>query len=75
MLAGLAVLCDNGAMTTTQKPLTFDDAVFPATVEPSEEVRAWQARKIRTGIEDADAGRFATPEAVKAVIQKYIPNG
>jgi len=23
----------------------------------------------------ADEGRFASPEAVKAVIQKFIPNG
>ena len=62
-------------MTTSQKPLTFDDAVFPAAAEPNADVRAWQDRKIKAGLADADAGRFASPEAVKAVIQKFIPNG
>jgi predicted transcriptional regulator len=62
-------------MSTTDKPLSLDEAVFPAPVEPDADVRAWQDRKIKRGLSDADAGRFASPEAVKAVIKKFIPNG
>lgn len=62
-------------MTSTQKPLSFDDATFPAAYEPTADVRAWQAEKIKAGLKAADEGRFASPEAVKAVIQKFIPNG
>jgi predicted transcriptional regulator len=62
-------------MTTTQKPLSFDDATLPASHEPAADVRAWQAEKIKAGVKDADAGRFATREAIKAVIQKFIPIG
>jgi hypothetical protein len=70
-----AQICDNQDMTTTQKPLSFDDATFPAVHEPTADVRAWQIEKIKAGLKDADEGRFASPEAVKAVIQKFIPNG
>jgi predicted transcriptional regulator len=62
-------------MNTTDKPLSLDEAVFPAPAEPDADVRAWQDRKIKAGLADADAGRFASPKAVKAVIQKFIPNG
>lgn len=62
-------------MPTTPKPLPHDEAVHPAAIEPTEEVRLWQAEKIRAGIKAADEGRFATPDAVKAVIAKFIPNG
>ena len=62
-------------MSTTDKPLSLDDAVFPGPVEPSEDVRKWQDRKIKAGLADADAGRFATPKAVKDAIKKFIPNG
>jgi predicted transcriptional regulator len=44
-------------------------------MEPDADVRAWQDRKVKTGLADADAGRFASPDAVKAVVKKYIPNG
>ena len=62
-------------MNTTDKPLSLDEAVYPAPAEPDADVRAWQDRKIKAGLADADAGRFASPEAVKAVIKKFIPNG
>jgi predicted transcriptional regulator len=62
-------------MNTPQKPLSFDDAVFPIGNDPTDEVRAWQAAKIKAGLKAADEGRFASSEAVKAVIQKFIPNG
>jgi predicted transcriptional regulator len=38
-------------------------------------VKAWQTEKIKAGVRDAEQGRFASKEAVKAVIQKFIPNG
>ncbi len=60
---------------STPKPLSLDDATLPATSEATEEVRAWRAKKIKAGLKAADEGRFASAEAVKAVIRKYIPNG
>jgi predicted transcriptional regulator len=62
-------------MATTQKPPTIKEATSPVTREPSPEVRAWQAKKIKAGLKAADEGRFASPEAVKAVVKKFIPNG
>lgn len=62
-------------MSTTQKPLSFDDATFPASGEATADVRAWQAEKIKVGLKDADEGRFASPDEIKATIQKFIPNG
>lgn len=62
-------------MSSIEKPLSLDDAVFPAPAEPAPDVREFQDRKIKAGLAEADAGRFAPPEAVKAVIKKFIPNG
>jgi predicted transcriptional regulator len=62
-------------MAPSQKPLTAEEATSPVTPEATAEVRAWQAEKIKAGLKAADEGRFASPEAVKAVIQKFIPNG
>jgi predicted transcriptional regulator len=62
-------------MATTQKPLSTDEAVLPSGHEVSAEVRGWQAEKIKSGLKAADEGRFASPEAVKAVIRKFIPDG
>ena len=62
-------------MRTIQKPISFDEATFPAAQEASADVRAWQAEKIKAGLKDADEGRFATAEEMKATIQKFIPNG
>lgn len=62
-------------MSTSPKPLTFDEATSPVPAGPDADVRAWQDRKIKAGLADADAGRFAPPEAVKTVVKKYIPNG
>ena len=62
-------------MATTPKPLTVEEATSPVTQEASAEVRAWQARKIKAGLKAADEGRFASSEAVKAVVKKFIPNG
>jgi predicted transcriptional regulator len=62
-------------MAQIQRPLTAEEATSPAIAEATDEVRAWQAEKIKAGLKAADEGRFASPEAVKAVIQKFIPNG
>ena len=58
----------------TIKAISAADMISPDTTEPSEEVLAWQAEKIRRGLKAADEGRFASPEAVEAVIQKYTRN-
>ena len=62
-------------MAESQTPLTAEEAVAPFPAEAGEDVRAWQIAKIKTGLKAADEGRFASPEAVRAVIQKFIPNG
>lgn len=62
-------------MKQTDARITTPDAVPPLPDEATAEVRAWQAEKIKTGLRDADAGRFASPEDVRSVIQQFIPNG
>ena len=62
-------------MSDTPKMPTVKEAIIPIEGEPAEDVRLWQAEKIRAGLKAADEGRFASPEAVRAVIAKYIPNG
>ncbi len=62
-------------MTSTQKPISIADAISTGPTEPSEDVRAWQMRKIKERQKAADEGRFASSEAVRAVIRKFIPNG
>jgi len=63
------------SMAFAPKSLPVEDAISPAGLEPSEDVKAWQAEKIGRGLRDADEGRFASKETVKAIIQKFIPNG
>lgn len=62
-------------MSTVQKPISFDEATFPATQEAEADVRAWQAEQITAGLKDADEGRFTTADEIKATIQKFIKNG
>jgi predicted transcriptional regulator len=62
-------------MVDIPKPLTTEEAATPSPLEAAEEVRAWQVEKIKAGLKAADEGRFASPEAVRAVIRKFIPNG
>ena len=62
-------------MVSTQKPLTPTEAVTPSSTEATADVRLWQVRKIEAGLKAADEGRFASPDAVRAVIRKFIPNG
>jgi predicted transcriptional regulator len=62
-------------MTMQSKPLTQAEAVNPLPEEPADDVRLWQAEKIRAGLKAADEGRFASPEAVRAMIAKFVPNG
>lgn len=62
-------------MKPTPDAMTIADALAPSAVEATAEVHAWQAEKIKAGLRDADAGRFVTPEQVRAMVQKFIPNG
>lgn len=66
---------DTRCLSTNRKPLSLDDATFPRMQDATADVRAWQAEKIKAGLKDADAGRFASREEVRSVIQKFIPNG
>lgn len=62
-------------MDEKPKSLPFDDLTFPAEDNPNADLEAWQKAKIKAGLKDADEGRFATPDAVKTVIRKFVPNG
>jgi len=55
--------------------LSIDEATSPAEVEAADDVIAWQTRKLKERQKLADEGRFASSEAVKSVIRKFIPNG
>ena len=62
-------------MARTEEPPTAKEATSPVIGEAIADVRAWQAEKIKAGLKAADEGRFASPQAVKAVVRKFIANG
>lgn len=62
-------------MVTKEKPISIADAISPDAPEPASGVKAWHMEKVKERHEAADAGRFASSEAVKVVIRKFIPNG
>lgn len=64
-----------GTMSDIQRPLSTREATVPAVDEPSADVKAWQKAKIEAGLKAANEGRFATADAVKEVVRKFIPNG
>lgn len=39
------------------------------------ELNEWQVRELQQAVQEADAGDFATPEAVSAVLSKWGVNG
>lgn len=55
--------------------MSIKDATSPAEAEPTEDVIAWQMKRLKERQKAADEGRFASSEAVKAVLRKFIPNG
>ena len=61
-------------MARTEEPPTAKEATSPVIGEATADVRAWQAEKIKR-VKAANEGRFASPQAVKAVVRKFIPNG
>lgn len=68
--------CDNHVMSTKAKPISIADAISTAPADDiAEDVKAWQEKKLRERHAAADAGRFASSHAVKAVIRKFIPDG
>lgn len=62
-------------MKPVDVPISIQDATLPADSEAADDVIAWQMKKLKERQELADKGRFASSEAVKAVIRKFIPNG
>lgn len=62
-------------MKTIPDPMSIKDATLPAEAEPTEDVIAWQIKTLKERQKAADEGRFASPEAVKAIVRKFIPNG
>lgn len=61
-------------MPKVAKPPSVFDATSAETTEPSEDVRRWQEAKIKAGLKDAEAGQFADPDQVRAVVRKYVSN-
>lgn len=57
------------------RPPTTKDETQPASGQPEADIEAWQDRQVRKGIEAVKQGRFATPEQVRRVIQKYVLDG
>jgi hypothetical protein len=43
-------------------------------VEPAGDIEAWQTGKLKECDKSADAGRFASMQAVRAIIRKFIPD-
>lgn len=62
-------------MATKEKPISIADAISPVPLESSGDVQAWHIEKVKERHKAADAGRFSSSEAVKAVIRKFVPNG
>ncbi len=57
-----------------KKPLTIDQATKPVAKQPTASDEAWHDQQTRKAIKEADAGDFATPEELKKIIRKYVPN-
>jgi hypothetical protein len=62
-------------MATKEKPISIADAISPVPPDLDGGVQAWHLEKLKERHKAADAGRFVSPEVVKAVIRKFIPNG
>jgi predicted transcriptional regulator len=62
-------------MATKDKPISIAEAISPVPLEQTGDVEAWHLRTLKERHKAADAGRFALPEAVRAVIRKFVPNG
>ena len=60
---------------TRDRSMTVDEATKPVSRKPSAADQAWQDKQTRKAIEEAKAGDFASPEALKATIRKFVPNG
>ncbi|EFG8564898.1 hypothetical protein BL756_005418, partial [Escherichia coli] len=70
ILSKAALIIYIGAMSAATKPLPISDTITPPeSDEVSAEVRDWQIEKIKAGLKAADEGRFASSEAVQAVIR------
>lgn len=62
-------------MATQEKPISIAEAISPVLLEPVGDVQAWHIEKLKERHKAAEAGRFASADAVKAVIRKFVPNG
>ncbi|UJW76350.1 hypothetical protein [Rhizobium sp. SL42] len=62
-------------MNEKPKPLPFDDLTFPTDDNPDAALEEWQKKKIRRGLKAADEGRFASPDRIKVIVAKFVPNG
>lgn len=62
-------------MSTSEKPISIAEAIASGPTEPVAGIEAWHEAKVKERHRVADQGRFATTEAVKQVVRKFIPNG
>jgi hypothetical protein len=61
-------------MKFSAKPMSVQDVTLPSAIAPSDEVLAWQKEQLAARHALADKGLFASSDAVKAVIRKFVPN-
>jgi hypothetical protein len=62
-------------MKTDAKPISIAETISPIPLEPAVDIETWQTEKLRERHKAADAGRFASMQAMQAVIRKFIPDG
>jgi predicted transcriptional regulator len=62
-------------MKTRPEAITLDEAISLVQDEPTADVLEWQMEQLKQRHREADEGRFASSDAVKAVIRKFVPNG
>jgi len=63
-------------MKHTSHQISVDDAISHTYDDAQQgDVTRWQTQKLAERNKHADEGRFASPDTVKAVIAKFIPNG
>jgi len=62
-------------MKIRPEAMSIDEAISSVQGEPTSDVVAWQTEQLKQRHRQADEGLFASPDAVKAVIRKFVPNG
>lgn len=62
-------------VNAVKKLMSHDEATRLVSDACSAGDQAWHDAQTRQAIKEADAGDFATTDALKATVRKFIPNG